>query len=340
MSMKTKIMSYTILTVAGALIFISAYCGSALAYSKEKPMLLRVGCINPANDIECRLIKRVAEIVEQKSEGRIKFQFSYSGSLFNIAQFIEAVSRGTGDIANGPVSFARKIPGLNIFSVYGTYKSQNWIEMDNAINPTLNKMFEAHGIHLLMSWDPGPALFCHKSMFLKTPGDWHGQKMRLAGRWQSALGKKWGGSPIFLPPAELYLALQRGVIDGFMLPWHIVTVFKLYEVAPYITNTDFSCNLSIMPMNLSKWNSLTEEDKGIFNEAVRTLKPWMDAEMIRIRDSYRKDIVSNGAKVYDLTQEEKALYLIDAFAQWPEVRKISGLFGNELADILTKFRDE
>ena len=164
--------------------------------------------------------------------------------------------------------------------------------------------------------------------------------MRLAGRWQSALGKKWGGSPIFMPPSELYMALQRAVIEGFMLPWHIVNVFKLYEVAPYITHTDFSCNLSIMPMNLKSWNALTKEDQGIFNEAASKLKPWMDAEMISIRDSYREAIISKGAKVYDLTPEEKSPYLRDAFAQWPEVRKVSGPFGNELADILMKFRDE
>ena len=338
--MKRRILNYVTWLFIGVISITLLFCGSAQAYSEEKPMVIKAGCINPAQDIESRLIKRLGDMVEQRSMGRIKFQYSYSGSLFPPPQFVEAVSKGIGDISNGPTAFARKIPALNIFSVYGTYKNGIWPEIEKAVEPTLLKIFEEHGIHLLMSWDSGPALFDHKTKYLKSPEDWKGQRIRVPGRWLAAVGKKWGGSPVFMPPPELYLALQRGVIDGCMLPWHITNSFKIYEVAPYITHADFSNSLAIMPMNLKKWNALTKTDQDIFNKAINELRPWHNENMKKEFASIRENLVSKGVKIYDLTPAEKAAYLKDPFAQWPEVREVSGPLGNELADILMKYREK
>jgi TRAP-type C4-dicarboxylate transport system substrate-binding protein len=251
---------------------------------------------------------------------------------------VEAISKGIGDITNGPTAFARSVPALNIFSVYGSYRNGEWPEVEKAVEGTLDKIFVEQGIHLLMSWDSGPALFDHKTKFLKSPEDWKGQKIRLPGRWLAAVAEKWGASPIFMAPPELYLALQRGVLDGVMLPWHITNVFKIYEVAPYVTNSNFSNSLAIMPMNLKKWNSLTKEDQAIFNKAIAVLRPWHDQNMKKEFAEIREGLESKGAKIYDLSKAEMAVYLKDSFAQWPEVRGVSGPLGNELADILMNYR--
>ncbi len=41
-----------------------------------------------------------------------------------------------------------------------------------------------------------------------------------------------------------------------------------------------------------------------------------------------------------MTAEEKSLYLQDAFAVYPEVRKVSGPIGNKFIDILEPYRDK
>ena len=45
-------------------------------------------------------------------------------------------------------------------------------------------------------------------------------------------------------------------------------------------------------------------------------------------------------KIHELTREEKSVYLKDAYAMYPEVRKVSGALGNKFIDILEKFRDK
>ncbi|MBW1804052.1 MAG: TRAP transporter substrate-binding protein DctP [Deltaproteobacteria bacterium] len=313
----------------------------ALAYSEKKPMVIKCGISSPPTEDEARTVTLLGKVVQKRTKGRLKFQFFYGASLIKKPQLVEGVARGIADISIGPISFVTgKIPAASIFEVYGCYNLGRWTEVEKAINPVLVRMFAKHGIHHVGVFYAGPALFPHKKKFLKSPAEWKGQKMRLGGRWQSGLGKKWGASPVFMPPPDLYLALQRGVIEGFMLPWHLVHAFKLYEVTPYITHTGFSNNLGIITMNLKKWNALTEADQAIFNKTADEVLAWAYMEMMSSHDRERGDILSKGGKVYDLTPAERSVYLKSSYEMWPEVRKVSGPIGNELCDILEKFREK
>ena len=204
----------------------------------------------------------------------------------------------------------------------------------------MTELFETKGIHPLLIQYSGSVIFPHKTKFLKTPADWKGQKMRLAGRWQSTLGKQWGASPVFMPPGELYVALQRGVIDGYMLIWDIVYGLKLYEVGPYIVDSGFSNNIEIVTMNLKKWQELTPEDQKIFNEVRNEIKPWNMTETLKHYEKLKKDILSKGGKIHEMTPEEKNLYLKDAYALYPQVKEVSGTLGNKFIELLEPYRDK
>jgi TRAP-type C4-dicarboxylate transport system substrate-binding protein len=314
---------------------------SVYAYSEKDPMILKCGIDNPPGDMKSRTIKRLGDIVEERTNGRIKFQYFFGGSLIAKPQYVDAVAKGIADISTGPVSFITgKIPELSIFEVYGSYKLDKHLEMQEAVEPTLIELFKQKGVHHVMLQLTGSTVFPHKTKFLKRPEDWKGQKMRLAGRWQSTLGVKWGASTVFMVPGDLYIALQKGVIDGYMLIYDIVYGLKLYEVSPYIMDSGFSNNIENVTMNLKKWNALSKTDQDIFNQAVKEVKPWNYHETLKYYEDLKKDMISKGAKIYYLTPEEKNLYLKDAFSLWPEVRKVSGPIGNKFMDILKAFKDE
>ncbi len=314
---------------------------SAFAYSKEDPIVLKCGIDNPPMDMKARTIKRLGDLVEERTDGRIKFEYFFGGSLIKKPQYIDAVAKGIADISTGPVSFVTgKMPELSIFEIYGAYKLDKFMEMQKAIEPLFSEFMETKGVHHVLIQYSGTCVFPHKTKFLKTPADWKGEKMRLAGRWQSTLAKEWGASPIFMPPNDLYLALQRGVIDGFMLIYDIVYGLKLYEVAPYIMDSDFSNNVENVTMNLKKWQAMTKEDQEIFTRTASEVNEWSYKETLNYYEKLKGDILSKGGKIYALTPEEKSLYLKDAFALWPEVRKVSGPLGNKFVDIMENFRDK
>jgi TRAP-type C4-dicarboxylate transport system substrate-binding protein len=329
------------MVIVCALCMTWAFQGGALAYSKDHPMVLKCAIDNPPGDMKAKTIKRIGDMVEEKTGGRIQFKYFYGSSLIKKPQYVDAVARGIADISTGPVSFITgKIPELSIFEVYGAYRLDKHLEMQKAVQPLLTELFEKKGIHHVMLQFTGNVIFPHKTKFLETPEAWKGQKMRLAGRWQSELGKMWGASPVFMPPSELYLALQRGVIDGYMLIYDITYGLKLFEVAPYITDAGFSNNIENVTMNLKKWKALSKEDQAIFQDAVEAAKPWNYQETLKHYENLKKDMISKGAKIYYLTPEEKSAYLKDAHSLYPQVREVSGPMGDKFMDILEQFRDK
>ena len=318
-----------------------AFSHLALAYDEKDPMLLKAAIANPPTDMKAVTIKRMGDLIEQRTNGRVKFQYFYGTSLIKKPQFVDAVAKGIADISTGPISFVTgKIPELSIFEVYGAYRMDKFTEMQKPIEPTLVEVFGQKGIHPLFIQYAGNCVFAHKTKFLKSPADWKGQKMRLAGRWQSTLGKMWGASPVFMPPADLYVALQRGVIDGYMLIWDIIYGLKLFEVAPYHIDTGFSNNIEVVTMNLKKWNELTPADQEIFNKTCDEIKPWTKMETLKYYENLKKDIISKGGKIYDLTPEERSVYLKDAYSLYPQVREVSGTLGNKFIDALEPYRDK
>jgi len=328
-----------LLIIAAAIAFI--FPGSVIAYSKKSPMVLKCGIDNPPQDMKSQTIKRLGDLVEERTDGRIKFQYFYSTSLIKKPQFVDAVAKGIAHISTGPVSFVTgKIPELSIFEVYGSWKLDKFLKMQAAIEPTLIELFAKKRVRPLMLQYNGTTIFAHKSKFIKTPADWKGQKMRLPGRWLSTLGKQWGASPVFMPPPELYLASQRGVIDGYMLIYDIINGLKLYEVTPYLTDTGFSNNIEVITMNLKKWNELTDTDREIFQDTIEQIKPWTYIETLKYYDNLKKNIIKKGAKIYALNPEEKSRFLKDAYALYPDVRKASRKIGNKFTDILKPYRDQ
>ncbi len=338
MNMQSRL---TTMLLALALALVLAVPGVALAYSEESPMILKCGIDNPPQDMKSQTIKRLGDLVEERTNGRIQFKYFYGASLIKKPQFIDAVGRGIADISTGPVSFVTgKIPELSIFEIYGSWQLDKFIEMQAAIEPTLIELLEQHKVRPLMLQYNGTTIFAHKSKFLKEPADWQGQKMRLPGRWLSTLGKDWGASPVFMPPPELYLASQRGVIDGYMLIYDIINGLKLYEVTPYLTDTDFSNNIEVITMNLKKWNELTDADREIFQATIEEVKPWTYVETLKYYEALKADMVKKGAKIYALTPAEKSRYLKDAHALYPQIREASGPIGVKFMDIMEAFRDQ
>ncbi len=322
-------------------VLMPAFSGPAMAYSEKDPMVLKASIDNPPGDMKAKTIKYFGDLIEKRTNGRIKFEYFYGGSLTKKPQFVDAVAKGIADISTGPISFVTgKLPELSVFEVYGAYKLDKHLEMEKTVEPLMTEYFKEKGIkHLLIQYS-GSVVFAHKSKMLAKPEDWNGQKIRLGGRWQSELGKKWGASPVFLSPGELYIAVQKGVIDGYMLIWDIIYGLKLYEVAPFHTDTNFSNNVENVTMNLKKWESLTKEDQKIFQDAVNETKPWTYRETLKYYEEVKKGVLDKGGKIHELTAQERSNYLKDAYSLYPEVEKVSGPTGKKFMQLLEPFRDK
>ena len=337
--MKRTVFNYAIMLFVCTISLTFLFSGPTFAYSEKDPLILKASSGTPPMTINSKILTRFCKLVEERTKGRVKFKMFYSGSLVKHPKFFDGVAKGISHISTGPVSFiTNKVPALSIFEIYGSYDLGKHLETVEATETILNQILAKEGAYNVFHDYAGPAIFGHRTKLLKSPADWKGQKMRVAGRWGAGLAKTWGASPVFLGPGDMYLALQRGVTDGYMLIWSFLYVMKLHEVAPFMVDTGFTSNYTILPMNLKKWNTLTEADKDIFKQVGGEMNIYSNKVIRAENERVRGDIRSKGGKIYDLTPRERSLFIKDCYALWPEVRKMSGPLGNKLADILEDFR--
>ena len=332
---------FTLLAVLLLVVLIGTGVSTVSAYDAQNPMVFKCSMDGPEHHDESQLVMHIGQLVQERTQGRLVFKYFFGGSLLKKTQLVDGVAKGIADISIGPTSFlSGKIPDLGIFEVFGAYRLKDFVAMQTEVDPILDKIMRPSGVRNIITYNPGPALFPNKNKFLKSPADWKGQKMRMAGKWQSTLANTWGGSSVFMSPGDMYLAVQRGVIDGYMLPWHLFYVLNLWEVTPKITASDMSSNLGIVTLNLKKWDALTDEDKAIFNQVAEESRPWSDEKMNTSYQREREETLAKGVDLYDLTPEEKSAYLESCYALWPELRKVASPTGNEMLDILEKYRDK
>ena len=69
--------------------------------------------------------------------------------------------------------------------------------------------------------------------------------------------------------AELYIALQQGIVDAQENPYEIVWSSKFYEVQKYLVNTHHICFILSIVMNKGLYDSMPEEYQKIVDDSMR-----------------------------------------------------------------------
>ena len=140
--------------------------------------------------------------------------------------------------------------------------------------------------------------------FLAGPEDWEGALVRTAGRWQAESIRAWGGSPVVIPPGELYSALERGTANCTLMVYNGVNSLKLYEVAPRITRVDHSIAFGSINVSEHTWARIPEEDRAIMREAGEEIVAWAAEEANRRLEETVAALEAAGAEFCTPSDEE------------------------------------
>ena len=177
-------------------------------------------------------------------------------------------------------------------------------------------------------------------MFLKEPlnasGDVEGRKIRGTSSYHGVI-RALGGSPVVLPPAQIYTALEKGVVDGACWPAAGMLSMKHYEVAKYRVRPTFGSSNEPILINLDSWNKLNDKEKGVLLAAGRETElemPWVGSEILaeetRALDKF-------GVKTLNLPPEKAAMVKVAwSKSLWELARKCCADGADELYALAKK----
>jgi tripartite ATP-independent transporter DctP family solute receptor len=233
---------------------------------------LRFAHTQPTTDTHHAAALLFAKRVKELTNGEVEVSVHPAGELGNDPGILEGVRLGTIDIGQtGNPFYTRFAPRLNVldlpylFSTYeGVYKV-----LDDEIGKGLLANLEKNRMKGLAFWEIGFRKITNSKRAILKPADLQGLKIRTTPNpAHVAAFKMWGANPTPMPFTEVYLALETGAVDGQENPLNIIRSNRFQEVQKYLSYTDHAYTVSIVSMNLRKFESLTpDQQKALLTAA-------------------------------------------------------------------------
>ena len=243
----------------------------SFAFSANAQMKLTLGHNAAVGNPKHEASLKFAEIVKEKSGGRIEVQVGPGAQFGEDVPLLTALRTGTVDFSansQGPVSSI--IPEYSSFGLPFLFATlpQAWKVLDGPAGQELAKITEEKGLILLGYWDNGIRHISNKVRPINTPDDLKGLKLRVpADPSTIEIMKALGADPQQIQFSELYVALQQGVVDGQENPLMNIYSSKLYEVQKYISFTAHKYEMTVFIMSKRTYDRLSEADRKIIREA-------------------------------------------------------------------------
>ena len=238
------------------------------------------------NSHQGEAIDTLAREVEKRTNGRIKIQNFYSGSLGGERESIEAVQLGTQELATsstGPVP--NFVPEARILDVPFLFRDKAHARavLDGPIGQELLAKFEPKGFKALAWGENGVRHMTNSKRPVNAPDDLKGLKMRTMENPVHVAAYKSLGivtTPMAFP--EVFTALQQGTVDGQENPLSVIMAANFDQVQKHLTLTAHVYSPVVIVMNKGVWDKLSAGDKQIFldsaKEAVKANRARVDKD--------------------------------------------------------------
>jgi TRAP-type transport system periplasmic protein len=260
---------------------------------------------NPRHDAALKF----AEVLKAKSGGRIEVQVAPSGQLGDDAAMVTALRTGALDMsANSQGAVANAVPDYAAFGMPFLFinAAQAFKVLDGPLGKELSDKSAEKGLIVLGYWDNGIRHMTNSKRPITKVEDMKGLKMRtppdtvLVDIMQSL-----GAEAQQIKFAELYVALQQGVVDGQENPLMNIHASKLYEVQKHLALTSHQFQMTPFLMSKRSWDRLSAADRKAVTEAAAeatALQRKLSAE------SDEKLLVDLKAKGVQVTTVDKAAF--------------------------------
>jgi TRAP-type C4-dicarboxylate transport system substrate-binding protein len=184
-----------------------------------------------------------------------------------------------------------------------------------------------------------PQQYLNLTKPVKTLEQLKGLRIRDPGGIQSRVVKALGAVPVMMPVPDVYLSLDKGVIDGAVMTPLMTHTYKFYEVTKFTLKFPLGCALSAMIMNKDAWEKLPADLKIIVDSAGRKFEFYKMIYQDYFMERDMGELAAVGP-VYSLPPEEAKRWHAPIRAvveKWVAEQEGKGLPAKEVVSI---FREE
>ena len=273
------------------------------------------------------------KLAEERLAGKVKVEVFPNSQLFGDGKEMEALLLNDVQLIAPSLSkFDRYTKQIQVFDLpflFNDIDAVHRFHTSPAGKSILNSLTKK-GLTGLAYWDNGMKQLSAKKP-LKMPEDAKGLKFRIqASDILEAQFKAVGGVPQKLAFAEVYQALETGVVDGAENPWSNAYSQKFYEVQPYFTESNHGYLGYMVVTNAKFWSGLPADVRTELEKILAEVTVEVNKSSTALNNGDRQKIKDSGkTEILPFTAEQRAAWLA---AMKPVYDKFTGDIGKEIVE--------
>lgn len=294
-----------------ALTLLGTAVAAGAAFAQDYPAIkLRQNNLTPPTASMAQAQAWFGKEIAKRSGGKIQIENFWAGAAGGSAEMLKLVSGGALDIGTFPGSyFPAQMPFIGALSALPVVmpsapKAQAianalWTQV-----PEFQAEARANGVWPLF-FQPLNEYHLLCTSPIRSLADLENKKIRSQGEFIPLAVKAIGAVPVTVLPGDFYEALQRGTVDCMLLPWDLLYVNRLHEVARFGSTISFGTVISDgMFFNLRKWESFPDNVKALMMEVAKDAEEYDLSTIGKIEHDALEKMKKEGVEVIEFPDQE------------------------------------
>jgi tripartite ATP-independent transporter DctP family solute receptor len=323
----------TVLAGAGATALSTAFVSRARAAEFNYKYANNLPAAHPMN----LRAKEAADLIAKETDGRVAINIFPSSQLGSDTDMLSQVrSGGVEFFTLSPLILSTLVPNASISGIGFAFPNYDavWKAMDGELGAYVRgEIAKQNLVAMDTIWDNGFRQITSASKPINTPADLENFKIRVpvSPLWTSMF-KAFKSAPASINFAEVYTALQTGVVDGQENPLAIISTAKLFEVQKFCSVTNHMWDGFWFLANKRAWERLPDDLRVIVAKNLNEAGKKERDDVAKLNATVKNDLVGKGMTFNDTDAALFRAALKDAgfYAEW------KGKYGDEAWAILEK----
>ena len=256
------------------------------------------------------VMQHFADEVFERTDGRLEITIYPSNELgFKASEYLRAIKEGYFDMLGLSVGFvAGDFPLINVYGMPFLFPSPDVMMqavdlVDKKISwPLIERDFNL--VYLFTTVMPGQHIWSKER--LASPADLDGLKIRSYAKAISDTLSPVGAAPVVMESSEVYMALQRGVIDAFVTSGTTAYATKSYEVIDYCNVTYMLYGGIINAVNKASFDSLPPDIQTIVRRVANEMSDWSLEQTKKYEKIDMDKMVAEGVQMIPLPDDVRS----------------------------------
>lgn len=246
----------------------------------QETLTLRYADMSPPGHTGKETGNVFADIVAERTDGRIQIEVFGGGQLGGHQETITGVQSGAIDMARNNYGYLaaagwEQLSVMSLPFLWDDVESAYEVLEGETGQRIMAQMEEELGVLGLGHVITPPRNFFFTDKRVTSLEDIAGMNLRVQpGQVYLEMVEGFGANAIAIDFSELYSALQSGVVGGAENPANGYVGNHFHEITDYYVMTRHQIDPSVIIINPDLWNSLSAEDQQIFREAMDEALQW------------------------------------------------------------------